>query len=217
MATSLFSGIYYELLRAWPNRWLGFFIALVLASVIAVVVIALPDRYESSARLYINSEVVLKPMLKGLTIESGDDKLEKVLRVLQTTLLNANNIDRLIRTPGMGFDASTASARAQAARAIRSGMVVNKEEDAEENADLFALNYLDTNATRARNVVHGLLSIFIESNIGQAQQDMQEARKFLDVQIAEYETKLHEVRRHAFPASGFRMRRSLVRRPIRQG
>jgi hypothetical protein len=183
MATGLFSGIYYELLRAWPNRWLGYFVALVLASVIGAVVIALPDKYESSSRVYINSEVVLKPLLKGLTIESDFDAKEKMLRVLQASLLNPNNIDRLVRTPGMGFDASTASARAKAARTIRSGVVINKEDDA-SSEEVFTLNYLDTNATRARNVVQGLLSIFIETNIGQAQTDIQEAQKFLDVQIA---------------------------------
>lgn len=191
MATGLFSGIYYELLRAWPNRWLGYFVALVLASVIGAVVIALPDKYESSSRVYINSEVVLKPLLKGLTIESDFDAKEKMLRVLQTSLLNPNNIDRLVRTPGMGFDASTASARAKAARTIRSGVVINKEDDA-SSEEVFTLNYLDTNATRARNVVQGLLSIFIETNIGQAQSDIQEAQKFLDTQITEYEQKLHD-------------------------
>ncbi|MEQ1863888.1 MAG: hypothetical protein ABL996_04460 [Micropepsaceae bacterium] len=191
MATGLFSGIYYELLRAWPNRWLGYFVALVLASVIGAVVIALPDKYESSSRVYINSEVVLKPLLKGLTIESDFDAKEKMLRVLQASLLNPNNIDRLVRTPGMGFDASTASARAKAARTIRSGVVINKEDDA-SSEEVFTLNYLDTNATRARNVVQGLLSIFIETNIGQAQSDIQEAQKFLDTQITEYEQKLHD-------------------------
>lgn len=192
MATSLFSGIYYELLRAWPNRWLGFFVAAILASALAVVVIALPDQYESSSRLYINSEVVLKPLLQGLTVQSDDDNKEKMLRVLQTTLLSQDNIDRLIQTPGLGFDASTPSARSKAARSIRSGMVVNKEDGSDDAADQFTLNYLDTNPVRARNVVQGLLSIFIESNIGQAQKDMQEARKFLDTQIAEYEVKLRE-------------------------
>jgi prefoldin subunit 5 len=41
-------------------------------------------------------------------------------------------------------------------------------------------------------VVQSLVSIFVESNLGDARKDTESARKFLDKEIAGYEKKLEE-------------------------
>ncbi len=185
MSTSLFVGIYQELLRAWPNRWLGYFVAFVIAAVVGLVVIVLPDQYQSKAKVYINSAVVLEPLIQGLAVEDDSESRVRLLRVLQQTLLNKENLDRLIKTPGMGFDVSTAAARGRAADLIRAGMKVTEEEQ-----NLFTLEFSDTNPVRARNVAYGLLTLFIERNVVDARNQLTAAREFLDKQIAEYEIKL---------------------------
>ena len=65
MATSLFSGIYYEILRAWPNRWLGFFIALVMASAIAAGIAQGMDVFAAVdwARVYLLRAIAAAPGL----------------------------------------------------------------------------------------------------------------------------------------------------------
>ncbi|MCE9523513.1 MAG: hypothetical protein K8S25_13905 [Alphaproteobacteria bacterium] len=188
MSTSLFVGIYQELLRAWPNRWLGFVVALIIASIVGLVVTVMPDQYQSKAKVYINSAVVLGPLLQGLAVEDDSENRVKLLRILQSTLVNKDNVDRLIKTPGMGFDISTAAARGKAFDMIKSGVTV-----AEEEQNLFTLDVVDTNPVRARNIAHGLLSLFIERNVVDARNDLQSARNFLDKQIAEYELKLRDI------------------------
>lgn len=185
MNTSLFLGIYQELLRAWPNRWLGFFVALVITAVVGLVVVVLPDQYQSKAKVYINSAVVLEPLLQGLAVEDDAENRVRLLRVLQSTLVSKENVQRLVQTPGMGFDTSTAAARGRAFGTIKSGVTVTEEDE-----NLFTIDFVDTNPVRARNVAHGLLSLFIERNIIDARNQMQAAREFLDRQIAEYEVKL---------------------------
>jgi uncharacterized protein involved in exopolysaccharide biosynthesis len=185
MDTSFFATIYQEVLRAWPNRWVGVTVALVLASAAALVVIAMPDLYASSVRVYVNSDVVLKPLLRDLTVEEdGDSKLAS-LRLFQTTLLNDAAINRLISTPGVGFDTSSADARSAAASIIRSGVTITEEQE-----NLFVIKSVDTNPVRARNVVHGLLSNFIETYIHRARADLEAAGAFLEKQIEEYKEKL---------------------------
>jgi polysaccharide chain length determinant protein (PEP-CTERM system associated) len=188
MSTSLFVGIYQEVLRGWPNRWFGFFIALVIASIVTVVVTVLPDQYQSKAKVFINSAVVLEPLIQGLAVEDDAENRVRLLRVLQSTLTNKDNIDRLIKTPGMGFDVSTSASRAQAADMIRRGVTVTEEEQ-----NLFSLDFVDINPVRARNVAHGLLSLFIERNVVDARKELTAAREFLDKQIAEYEVKLRSI------------------------
>jgi uncharacterized protein involved in exopolysaccharide biosynthesis len=185
MNASLFVGIYQEMLRAWPNRWLGFFVAIVIAATVGLVVTVLPDQYQSKAKVYINSAVILEPLIQGLAVEDDSESRIRLLRVLQSTLVGRENLDRLVKTPGMGFDVSTAAARSRAMDSIRAGVTVTEEEQ-----NLFTIDVTDTNPVRARNVAHGLLSLFIERNVADARNQLTAAREFLDKQIAEYEVKL---------------------------
>lgn len=188
MNTSLFVGIYQEMLRAWPNRWLGYSIALIVAAIVALVVTVMPDQYQSRAKVFINSAVVLEPLIQGLAVGDDAEKRVRLLRVFQTILVGKENVDRLIKTPGMGFDVSTAAARSRAFETIKAGVTVTEEEQ-----NVFTLDFVDTNPVRARNVAHGLLSLFIERNVVDARNELTAARNFLDKQIAEYEVKLREV------------------------
>ncbi|NJO35618.1 MAG: hypothetical protein HC869_23630, partial [Rhodospirillales bacterium] len=63
----------------------------------------------------------------------------------------------------------------------------------EEYENLFDLVYTDTDPSRARNVLEGLLTVLIQSKMGLAKRDYDEARKFLETQIAEYQAKLQEL------------------------
>jgi uncharacterized protein involved in exopolysaccharide biosynthesis len=190
MNSSLFVGIYQEALRAWPNRWLGFSMALMIAAAVALVATVLPDRYQSKAKVYINTAAVLEPLLKGLAVADDGEKRVRLLRVLQTTLVSKDNVERLIKTPGMGFDTSTAASRKRAYDTIVAGVAVS-----EEAQNLFSFDYVDTDPVRARNVAQGLLQLFIGRDIMDARQELTAAREFLDKQISEYATKLHELER----------------------
>jgi uncharacterized protein involved in exopolysaccharide biosynthesis len=139
MQNSVFSGLYLELQRAMPNRWLGVVVAALLVATIATVVMAMPDQYESRSRMYINSEVVLRPLLRGIASEEDAESREDLLKVLQTTVLNTNNIDRLLEIPDLGFDLSTEDRRNKA-RMIRNGVTIAEQ----KTRNLFDLAYTDT-------------------------------------------------------------------------
>jgi uncharacterized protein involved in exopolysaccharide biosynthesis len=190
MQNSVFSGLYLELQRAMPNRWLGVVVAALMVATIATVVMAMPDQYESRSRMYINSEVVLRPLLRGIASEEDAESREDLLKVLQTTVLNTNNIDRLLEIPDLGFDLSTEDRRNKARGLIRNGVTIAEQEDTK---NLFDLAYTDTDPTRARNVLQGLLAVMIESKMGLAQKGYDDARKFLDAQIEAYEQQLREL------------------------
>jgi len=190
MQNSVFSGLYLELQRAMPNRWLGVVVAALLVATIATVVMAMPDQFESRSRMYINSEVVLRPLLRGIASEEDAESREDLLKVLQTTVLNTNNIDRLLEVPDLGFDLSTDDKRNKARSMIRNGVTIAEQEDTK---NLFDLAYTDTDAARARNVLQGLLAVMIESKMGLAQKGYDDARKFLDAQIEAYELQLREL------------------------
>jgi hypothetical protein len=56
--------------------------------------------------------------------------------------------------------------------------------------NIYTITYRDTQPEHAKRVVQSLVSIFVESNLGDARKDTEAARKFLDQEIAGYEKKL---------------------------
>jgi polysaccharide chain length determinant protein (PEP-CTERM system associated) len=58
--------------------------------------------------------------------------------------------------------------------------------------NLYILSYQDTDPAKAQRVVQGLVSIFVESSLGNKRQDSDSARKFIEDQIRNYESKLQE-------------------------
>ena len=50
----------------WRRRWLGAISAWVAAVVLGVLALAIPERHEARARIYVDTQTVLKPLMSGL-------------------------------------------------------------------------------------------------------------------------------------------------------
>src|SRR5690606_9004838 len=61
-----------------------------------------------------------------------------------------------------------------------------------DRSNLFTLSYADTRPERAQRVVQSLLSLFVESGLGNKRLDADSARRFIEEQIRSYEQKLSE-------------------------
>ena len=51
---------------AWQRRWWGVAVAWLVCIVGWTWVMMIPDRYEASARVYVDTQTLLKPLLSGL-------------------------------------------------------------------------------------------------------------------------------------------------------
>ena len=58
---------------AWRFRTIGLAVALGVAVVGWLIVFALPDRYETAARIFVDTRTALKPVLKNLATEQDED------------------------------------------------------------------------------------------------------------------------------------------------
>jgi len=80
--------------RMWQYRWAGLLVSWVVGVVGAVVVFVLPDRYEASARIYVDTQSILKPLMAGLTVQPN---VEQQVTILSRTLISRPNVEKLIR------------------------------------------------------------------------------------------------------------------------
>ena len=55
----------------WHRRWIGLAVAWVVVIIGAIWVFRLPDQYEASARVYVDTQSLLRPLLAGHDGDSG--------------------------------------------------------------------------------------------------------------------------------------------------
>ncbi len=169
----------------WKRRWLGVVVAWVvgLASVIAV--LAIPDKYEASARVFVDTQSILRPLMSGLVTQPN---IDQQVMMLSRTLITRPNVEKLIRMADLDLKISGKTEREALIETLMTSLKIqNTTRD-----NIYTITYRDTQPESAKRVVQSLVSIFVESNLGDARKDSESARKFLDEQIKAYEHKLEE-------------------------
>jgi polysaccharide chain length determinant protein (PEP-CTERM system associated) len=167
----------------WHRRWLGLAAAWFAAIVGVAVVYRIPEKYEASARVYVDTESLLSPLLAGLAIQPNMDQR---VALISRTLISRPNIEKLVRMADLDLGVKPGAAREEVIdNVIRSISLAGGS-----GTNLYVIGYRDPDPERARKVVQSLLSIFVESSLGDKRQDSRTAVKFLDEQIKRYEETL---------------------------
>src|SRR5271167_1151030 len=78
----------------WQRRWIGLLVAWLAAIIGAIVVFRLPDKYEASARVYVDTQSLLQPLMAGMTV--SPDAGQQV-GLLSRILLTRPNLEKIIR------------------------------------------------------------------------------------------------------------------------
>ncbi|MEZ5935497.1 MAG: GNVR domain-containing protein [Alphaproteobacteria bacterium] len=165
-------------------RWQGLAVAWLVCLFGWFLLASVPDRYMSRARIYIDTETILGPLMHGLAVEPDFDRQVEMMR---RTLLSVPNLEELIRMTDLDHTINGDLERLKMIEGLRKD--INLET---EGASLFTISYEHQNPRLAQRVVDSILQIFVEQNLGHSQQDVEEARDFIDEQIREYEAKLRE-------------------------
>jgi polysaccharide chain length determinant protein (PEP-CTERM system associated) len=168
----------------WRRRW--FVVAAIWGVCIAgwIGVFFIPNSYESEARLYVDTDAILTPLLRGLAI---DTRTESQLTMMQRTLLSRPNLDKLINITSLNLVAKNTANRQELVQQLAKRIVVTSV-----GPNLFTITYRDVNPQLAHQVVSSLVNIFMEQATGSNAADMQNAQRFLNEQIAALEVKLRQ-------------------------
>jgi polysaccharide chain length determinant protein (PEP-CTERM system associated) len=169
----------------WKYRWPGVLVAWVTGGVCAAVVFMMPDRYQASARIYVDTQSILKPLMSGLAVQPN---VEQQVVMLSRTLISRPNVEKLVRMADLDLkNQSKAQQEATIDAVTRSLSIASTARD-----NLYTLSYRDTDPETAKRVVQSLVSIFVESSLGASRKDTATAATFINEQIKNYEAKLEE-------------------------
>ena len=171
--------------RMWKYRWVGLIVAWVTGMVGAVVVFVLPDRYEASARIYVDTQSILKPLMSGLAVQPN---VEQQVTMLSRTLISRPNVEKLIRMADLDLKNQSKAQQEATIETVTSSLSIQSS----GRDNLYMLGYRDNDPETAKRVVQSLVSIFVESSLGATRKDTSTATTFINEQIKAYEAKLEE-------------------------
>lgn len=166
-------------------RWGGLLVAALIGVSGAVVVLAIPGKFESRAQIYVDTKSVLRPLLAGVAVaEQSPDAADVVRRAL----LARPALEKVVRETGLSTRAPSAEEHDQLIAKLQADIAVNGD----PATGLYNIAYDDYSPRIAQEVVKTLLDAFVSSSIDAGRSDTRNAEAFLAQQVAEYERRLSE-------------------------
>jgi len=171
---------------AWRYRWH----AVVTAWVVAVLgwtgVQLIPDKYESSTQVYVDTESLLKPLLSGLAVDR--DVMSQVA-MMQTVMLSRPNLEKVAQETDLLVGA-TRREREEVIDSLAKRITLGRPSGPGNSQETFEVTFEDKDPSVANRVVRTLLDTFMEDSLGLKRTDSGVAQRFLQTQIKEYEARL---------------------------
>jgi polysaccharide chain length determinant protein (PEP-CTERM system associated) len=168
---------------AWHRRWWGVAVAWLVCVVGWTWVMMIPDRYQASARVYVDTQTLLKPLLSGLAAEPN---VEQQIKLMTRQLVSRPTLEKVARMTDLDIKAKTA----EQTESMLNGLAgkISIADAGREN--LYTISYQDANGELAKKVVQSLLTIFVESSLGKTRQDISSSARFIEEQLQQYQQKL---------------------------
>lgn len=169
----------------WRFRWAGLIATWVVAIVGVIVVWKIPDQFEASARVYVDTDSILKPLMSGLAVQPNVDQQ---IAMLSRTLISRPNLEKLVRMADLDLKNQTKADQERLIERLQKGIEIRTA----GGVNLYSMAYRDVEPDKAKRVIQSLVSIFVESGLGASRKDTDSAKTFLNEQIKIFEGKLEE-------------------------
>jgi polysaccharide chain length determinant protein (PEP-CTERM system associated) len=181
------------LYTVWRKRWYGLAAMWAVCLIGWIIVAMIPNQYESNARIYAKWSSLLPDKL-GL---DGGDKARQV-DIVRQTLTSRPNLEKVVRRTGLDQGVDNDKELDLLIGELAENIIVT-----EQDGDLFTLSYTSKdadfsdaqNATMAQRVVQNLINIFVEENISTDRDNINQAIRFLEDQLAQRGRELEEAER----------------------
>lgn len=181
-----------QLRGIWRFRRVALAVSWCTAVILWVVVFLIPNTYEASAKIFVDTGTTLSQATKGISLEDNvSDQIDRV----SAALLGTPQLHKVANDTNLLAGAVTAQQQQAVIDDLRGKINIIADSDA-KNPDQhaapkqFTITYEDTNRARSISVVDRLLNDFVEGSLEDKSQGSQQAEQFLSQQIADYGQRL---------------------------
>ncbi|SFM24016.1 polysaccharide chain length determinant protein, PEP-CTERM locus subfamily [Ectothiorhodospira mobilis] len=169
----------------WRYRWIILLIAWVVSLVGWAYATRLPDVYEASARVHVDTDSMLRPLLRGLAVDSNPGQR---VAFMTRTMLTTPNLESVARATDLHLQARSDADMQRIVEQLRSSIRISAGGRNDNN--IYSISYTHADPQRAYDVVQALLNRFVEGALGEFRSGTDQAQRFLEAQIQAYEQRL---------------------------
>jgi polysaccharide chain length determinant protein (PEP-CTERM system associated) len=174
----------------WKYRWPALAVAWIVTAAGVVYVVRMPDVYQASARVHVDTQSILRPLMAGLAIQPN---VQQQVALVSRTLISRPNVEKLVRMADIDLGVTTKAEQEQLITDLMKDLRISSAgRSGNQPSNLYNLSYQSEDRDKAQRVLEAMVSIFVESSLGATRRDQASARAFLDQQISENEQRMAE-------------------------
>jgi polysaccharide chain length determinant protein (PEP-CTERM system associated) len=163
--------IWPAVIAAWAVAGLGWF-----------AVSLIPDIFEAHAKVYLDTDTVLRPLLRDLAV--GTDEAGQ-LNLMANVLRSRPTLERVIRDTPLQERVKTQSDRETMIDGLSKRIVIDPG-----MRNVYTITFADGDPKTAAAVVQAVLTTLVDNMMGSKRSDSVNAMEFLQQQIKEYDDRL---------------------------
>ncbi len=167
----------------WRFRWKGMTISWTIFLIAVGFIYTMPNQYIANTRVYVDTENVLRPLLRGLFVET--DVMNDV-SLMTRALLTRPHLEEVVRTVDLDLTVTTEAEK----EALLSSLEKRIDISSSRRENIYTIEVQDRDRGQALKIVNALLQTFVEDTIGNNMKDSQSAEETLKAQIDDYEQRL---------------------------
>jgi polysaccharide chain length determinant protein (PEP-CTERM system associated) len=180
-----FSEIYFLIKGTLKYKRIAIFLSLILCICAWIFVFLMPDKYESKAKVHIDTANVIRPLMKGMVI---DPDVGSMIRIIQQLMFTQPNLEKIVELSLINKHFKDGQEKIDFFEKLKKEITIKSG----GNRDIFDIAYSSDNPEAAKSVVQAVLTVFSENTQGKAQADASDAHNFIEQQIRDYEIRLQE-------------------------
>src|SRR5260221_2465115 len=169
----------------WHYRWIGMGVTWAVCLIGCLGIALVPNQFQAVAMIYVDTDTMMAPLLKGLTVPLDP---EQQVSVMLNALLSRPNLEQVVHLTNSRASSLSSAEMAKQVEGLQENISIKPL----STKNLFQLSYTDRDPDKGLNVAQTLLSIFVDSNIGNKRHDLEGAQSFLDTKDNEYETLVRQ-------------------------
>jgi polysaccharide chain length determinant protein (PEP-CTERM system associated) len=166
----------------WRFRWQMLAVSWLVALVGWVMVLRMPDIYESIAMVSVDTNSLLPDLTKGLT---ANENVMSEVDLVSKALLTRPNLETVARETDLDLRADTPQEMELLITGLQERVTVQGGRD-----NIFRISFQDRNRGKATAVVAALLDTFMESSLGAQGEDAKMSERAIAVEIENHEQRL---------------------------
>jgi len=179
-----------QLRGLWRFRWTGMAVAWSVLVLALVVITVLPNRYEASATVFVNTQTAVGAATRALTL---DDNTDSQIQLVREALLGGPQLGKIADETGLTARAATPEERQKVIDKLRNQIqIALRAAGAAAGGGTYVISYTNKDRQTSLHVVDRFVNTFVEEALGGKLKGSEQAQQFLTQQIADLEKRLRD-------------------------